>query len=155
MRECSCVLPVESVNPRRPNTCAACGLRISPEWSSTDENTREFFRRLGEGLFPYNRQTGELMADKWYVEFQAHCERRERAGREIFGLAFHRRDNPLEAMEEAADGAIYMLLDTLKQRREGRGDEDIDVILTAAKHFALAHKYLAALRAKRRHTPGV
>lgn len=75
------------------------------------------------------------------------------AGRDRFGFQYLRRDNAIEAMEEASDGALYMYLDGLQAIRDGV-DEEKDVALTAAYHFAQAHRYCRLLRQRRRGTPG-
>lgn len=147
LRECQCTKPHRSPNPRRPHACV-CGLHISDEWDITDANVWAFFNRLAEGMFP-----NEIELPPWFESFREHATRREAHGRHAFGHEYLRRENPVEAQEEAADGAIYLLLDLLRSRREGR-EEDIDVVLTAAMHFAQAHRYLNLLRAKRQHAPG-
>lgn len=126
---------------------------MAAEWQTTDETAREFYIRLAEALFPYNQQTGELMVEPWFEDFREHCALREIAGRETFGFTYLSRSNEIEATEEAADGAIYMLLHGLRARREGWEPED-DVRFTAAYHFAKAHQYSRMLRAKRRGDTG-
>lgn len=143
MRECECEAPVESDNPRRSGTCVKCAHRLSPRWSPNDETVRDFLDRLSEA-YP--------ATPAWFERFRGLCEARERHGRVHFGYAYLDRDNVAEGAEEAADGVLYALLDTLRAKREGE-DENIDLALTAAWHFAEAYQTLLCLRAKRGGDP--
>lgn len=138
-------MPRPSPNPRSPG-CNACGLPFAPEWLSSDETLAEFFSRLQEAAFP-----GEAPHD--FLAFRAHCEARERAGRESFGLAYLSRDNLREAMEEFADGANYFFFDTLQHLRNRGDDDDYELALTAALHAYKAHRAARELAAKRRGSP--
>lgn len=141
---CDCEIPRPYPTPHKAHTCVRCLGEIKPEWKSTDKNLAAFFGRLEEAAPD---------TTLWLNEFRGHCEQREHAGRESFGYEYLRRDNPTEATEEACDGAIYMYLDGLRCLREGK-EEDADVRLTAAFHFAKAHYYSRMLLAKRRGNPG-
>jgi len=152
VKECQCPKPLPHSTPRRADTCIHCGLWISPEWSSTDENLEAFLLRLGESQFHYGPE-GELLTPPWWDDFCAHVRAREAAGRDSFGYEFMRRNNPAEATEEAADGGIYMYLDGLQKLRQGK-DTQADVALTAAYHFAQAHRYCRMLLAKDRGNAG-
>jgi hypothetical protein len=90
---------------------------------TTDELFAEFFDHLGA-------------CPDVPPGFVEHCRIRERAGRDLFGDEYLRRDNELEATEEAADFAIYMMLFLLRRRAEGR-EEDRSRALEAARHVAI------------------
>jgi hypothetical protein len=128
----------------KAHSCVKCGLHIAAEWSINDQTMREFFGRLSSAI--------PVKSEAWHL-FRLECEERERAGRSRFGQSFHGRRNLREAAEEAADGALYCALDTLVVRREGRGDEDMDLALRAANYFYLAYEATLQLRAKRRGAP--
>ena len=89
----------------------------------------------------------------WYRRFRRHCEQREREGRPRFGNVFLSRDNPREAQEEAADGALYAMLDMLRHLRETGSREDYDATLRVAAKFAEAYRELLDLQAKRGGRP--
>lgn len=93
-----------------------------------------------------------VRGDAWQ-RFRAHVETRELAGRPVFRQVFLTRENLREAEEEAADLCLYACLDTLKARRAGLGDQDLDMALTVAHHAYKAYEGLIALRAKRRGAP--
>lgn len=152
MKECRCELPRPSSNPRRATTCNACGFYVDPALLRIDAQVAEFFDRLAESQF-HHGPDGKLLTPDWWDEFREHCTVRELAGRERFGLDYLARDNPTEACEEATDGALYMLLDGLRAHRDGC-DAAEDVALTAAYHFAQAHRYARMLTAKRRGNTG-
>lgn len=142
MRYCKCERPVESPDPRRLDTCSACGHSFDPAWYANDAAVREFYDRLalamgGEPSFPYFRQLAEA---------------REQAGRPLFGLRYLTRDNVMDGAEEAADGANYALFEMLQQRHHGNDPAD-DLIYDAARHFALAFAALAQAQDKRRGRP--
>lgn len=143
---CACEKPRELSDPRREGTCGVCGKVFDSAWLSNDETVNAFFDRLAAGLFP-----GPPTAD--FESFRGHCEAREFAGRDTFGLAYLSRDNCSEALEEAVDLALYMHLDVLKHLREDGDDEDMALALTAAKHAFLAHKAVRELAAKRQGAP--
>jgi hypothetical protein len=104
---------------------------LNPEWLSSSEGLNAFLQLAGADYLT-----------------AAHCIQRERAGREEFGLAYLTRDNPAEAMEEAADGCIYAFLQVLCDVREGESEVDFD-LLDAALHFSLAHQAMTRRRARR------
>jgi hypothetical protein len=149
---CRCLKPQPAKNPRKLHDCEKCGYHIPPEWLRIDAQVTEFFDRLAESQFPYGAD-GELVTPDWWDDFRSHCKLREWSGREKFGLDYLARDNPVEATEEATDGALYMLLDGLRAQREG-WDEEKDVALTCAFHFAQAHRYARMMLAKRRGNTG-
>lgn len=151
-KPCPCPIPQPSRNPRKLNDCERCGLYVNPNLLRIDSQVAEFFDRLGESQFPYGPD-GELMTPDWWNDFRSHCRLREWDGREKFGLDYLARDNPVEATEEAADLALYMLLDGLRAHRDGV-DPEIDVALTCAWHAAQAHRYARILTAKRRGNTG-
>ena len=151
LRECDCEVPHPSIDPRFPDRCESCGWFINPAWVSNNRTMREFFDRLAEATFPAGVLYGLEGPPAWWDDFRLHVEMREFSGRKKFGHSFLRRDNALEATEEAADTAIYALLDLLAARR--RGDrEEWALALTLAQKAAEAHKAARDLRAHR-HEP--
>jgi hypothetical protein len=127
-----CQCPVPKVHTVHANKCERCGRFLDPRIIDTDENLAEF------------RQQLEAIPD-FPKEALDHAYRREVAGRKEFGLEYLNRNNPVEGMEEAADGCNYSFYHWLRRRREGV--EEIDPnLLEAARHFALA--YRALLRAE-------
>lgn len=147
-RTCTCAAPLPSKNPRSLTTCNSCGFWVDPELLNLDRHVAEFFDRLAEALFPYDKFTGDLITAPWWDDFREHVVMRELAGREKFGLSYLERDNPAEAAEEATDLALYMLLDGIRAKRDGIDPEE-DVALTAAYHAAQAHRYARMIVAKR------
>lgn len=142
MSYCECPAPGVSLDPRHEGTCQRCGHRFDPEWLADDETVAEFYDRLalslpGEPTFPH---------------FRALATVRERSGRPIFGLAYLTRDNVAEGAEEAADGANYALLEGLRMKRAGIDPAD-DLLLSAARHFALGYAMLAEAQGKHRGIP--
>lgn len=152
MKHCPCPIPQPKTNPRHTETCQRCGFYVDPELKRIDRQVEEFFDRLAESQFHYGPD-GKLLTPDWWDDFREHCQIRELAGREEFGLDYLARDNPVEASEEATDGALYMLLHGLRGKREDWPD-DIDVRLTAAYHFAMAHRYSRMVGAKQRGNTG-
>ena len=152
MRECRCPKPVPHPKPGRENTCVKCGFWINPEWSSNDENLSAFLERLAESQFFYDAD-GQLLTPPWWDAFVAHVFARERLGRTKFGYQYLQRNNPAEATEEAVDGAMYMYLYALQKRRAGQ-DEQADTALTAAYHFAQAHRFARMLLSKEAGSTG-
>jgi|GEM_PF-2067620 len=134
MRDCRCEIPIESPNPRREGSCVRCGFAINEAWSSNNKTVAEFFGRLKEAV-PFDPAIDPLIAE---------ARRRELGGRRRFGNSFHGRENWREGCEEAADGALYAMLQTLVNRRKGESQE-IALALTAAHHFAKAHEALRRL----------
>ena len=155
MRDCECELPVpRGATPNRPNDderCVKCPGYINPAWTSNNETVAEFYDRLEASLFHPARLRNPDEAVRAFRSFRAQAEVRELAGRTKFGHSHLTRDNAMEATEEAADLANYMMFDLLSTRR--RGDtEEIELALTAAQHAFEAWRYALALRA-RRHQP--
>lgn len=144
MKQCKCRKPAPFLAPQKARTCVRCALHISPEWTCNDQTVAGFFDRLEDAV---------PGGDGWLESFRKHCEQRELAGRDKWGFTFLARENTLEGLEEACDGALYSMLDVLKARREGRGEEDLDAALTAAYYFGKAHEALRRLRDKRLGAP--
>lgn len=131
---CTCRVPRPSPNPRSNDACVRCGRELDDAWRTSDETVSEFFDRLA------NAQVEDLES------FRLHCAQRELAGREEFGYVYLSRNNPVEAMEEAADGALYSYFDTLVARREGDDTPERESwAYLAASHFARAHYALRRL----------
>lgn len=129
LAQCDCPVPKESA--RWKLHCRACAGYIDPSWTSNDETFAEFFDQL-------KALPG---VDATFIE---HCRRRELAGRPEFGNSFLARENCLEALEEAADLALYSNLHLLKCRREGKREE-VELALEAARLAALAYAAVARL----------
>lgn len=140
LSECACAIP----NPRlgREDWCVQCGRAIPKRWTCNSQTIDAWLRRLAAAL------PGENLA-----KFREHIIVRELAGRDRFKHSFLGRDNLAEGLEEATDLALYSLLDTLKAVREGHGDEDVDLALTASAHAFHAYKALDHLRQKRQGAP--
>lgn len=85
-----------------------------------------------------------------FLNFRDQCEAREKAGRSVFGLAYLKRDNPREALEEAADAANYFMFDWLQNLQRTGGDEELDLVLTGAWHAFKLHQTALELMRKRR-----
>lgn len=136
---CECEVPRDKQS--RPGfqpeeSCVKCGKIIPADWTSNDQTVEEFFGRLRD-TFPE--------APEWLDEYERFTRAREAWGREHFGHRHLSRDNPLDGMEEAADGALYAFFDILQDRRAG-DEEEWGLALTAAKHFAEAYHALKMLR---------
>jgi hypothetical protein len=136
-RECDCPVPRDhrEFSPGfRDGYCRHCGGWINPAWLSTDETFDEFFDHLARipGVTP---------------AFIQHCRQRELAGRPVFGHEFLARNNDIEASEEVADFANYMLFRCLRKRREGKPSNRAKA-LRAAHHAALAHQLALELAAE-------
>jgi hypothetical protein len=131
MSHCRCQSP--RLNERRPEYCRTCGVRLDPRWVSNDDTLAEFQTEVANlpGVTP------GILIDS---------HRRERAGRQEFGLKYLSRCNPSEGLEEASDLLNYAFFDWLNDRRAGIEEIDPD-LLEAAHHAALAY---AALERKRR-----
>jgi hypothetical protein len=151
LRDCTCLIPHDSPNPRHEGACASCGFRIPPEWTSRE--VRPFLDRLGDAIpGAVNPKTGK--PSPTWAAFRRVCERREEDGRLVFGEAsIHSRDNISEALEEAADGANYAAFDHIVTRHREGQDGDIDLALTVAQKFYEAYEALVMLDAKRHHAP--
>ncbi len=137
MTGCECEVPKDKEDHqhphRRPKSCVKCGKIIPEEWTSNDTTFEEFFQRLEE-IYPGGPPS-------WFAVFKGICRARELRGREVFGHSHLARDNPGEAIEEAADGLLYAFFDILDSRRH-REEEEWALALTAAHHFAQAYHAL-------------
>jgi hypothetical protein len=131
MSNCRCQSP--RLNDRRAGFCRRCGNRLSPRWLSSDET-----------LAAFQTEVARLPGVTPGILIDSH--RRERAGRDEFGLKYLGRDNCAEGLEEAADLLNYAFFTWLNDRRAGVEEIDPD-LLDAAHHAALAY---AALERKRR-----
>ena len=143
MRECECPKPNPRVTPGKENICVRCRFLIADRWSPTDDNLNEFFNRLSDCQH----------VEASFPQFRQMAEERVREGRETYGYRYMAADNLAEGLEEAADLAIYPLLDDLKMIREGRGGEDYDLVLTIAFHAAQAFDALVRLKQRRAGAP--
>lgn len=141
MTDCECERPVESLDRRTSGICAACG-RPFGAWYANDAVVRDFYDRLGLAV----------VGEPSFPHFRRLAEARERTGRPLFGLRYLTRDNIADGAEEAADGANYALFELLAKRRAGTDTAD-DLILDAARHFALAYASLVAAQHKHRGAP--
>lgn len=145
MHECKCEEPRESPDPRTEGNCVMCGRAIAGrEWVSDDSNLGAFFNRLAEASFPAYCTTGDKkQIPGLFFAFYRECSGRERAGRKKFGLEYLRRNNPQEAVEEAADLANYLYMEGLRRKRLEE-DEEADALLTGAfyayKAFEVCHR---------------
>lgn len=111
------------------------------------ESLTEFYDRLAASIFP-----GPVPED--FVAFRAEAEARHVAGEDVFGDQYLRRDNKPEGREEAADLGNYALYDHLQYLAGvGTEDDELALVLTAAKHGYLAHKAFQELAAKRNGSP--
>lgn len=137
---CTCPIPRQIVDPRRPETCQACLGWINPDWTSNDRTVSKFYDRLAASLFIPDQMTGKLLVPDDYIVFRAEAEARERAGRETFGHRSLARNNLRDAREEAADGGNYLLFHHLRKVREGDGEDRMARVLTGASHFFKAHQ---------------
>jgi len=141
MKVCECHPPKDLTDPRMENVCRQCrGQIVLSEWASSDRNHGEFFERLALAMFPaYASTLDRKMIPRWFYDFYRHCSHREKAGRRKFGLKYLSYDNA-EYQEEMADGGNYAFFSLCRDRREGRGDEEIDRRLSQAKNAALGWK---------------
>jgi hypothetical protein len=110
------------------------------------ESLSEFFDRVAAGTFPAG-PTEDFLA------YRRQCEARYAAGETQFGDQWRYRDNRAEAAEEAADLANYAAFDYFQQVANEGDDEDIDLVLTAARYGYLAYKAFRDLNARRRGCP--
>jgi hypothetical protein len=120
--------------------CLKCGRIIPAEWGSNNIETLldDFARAIVSDVED---------AETWDA-FRRMAIAREAAGRDHFGYRFLDRDNALDGLEEAVDGANYALFDVIKARKTG---EHIDesLALTAVYHAWKLFIALAHMRAKR------
>lgn len=142
---CACPAPLEATDPRRAGSCNKCGRTFEADWLSTDETVKEFFDWL-ESSIPATEM-------EEFTAFRRHCEEREKAGRETFGIAHLHRSNPTEATEEAADIGVYAHLAVLEERRNEGDAQEMSLALEGARYAYLAHKCFRELAAKRRGSP--
>jgi hypothetical protein len=145
---CQCPKPVQSLNAERHGQmCLKCGRQVRGDWVADDETMWDFFDRLAEGMnLPVDLDPGHP-----FEYFRRHCLARERAGRDRFRLQYLARENAVDAMEEAADGANYSAFGQMVHRR--MGVHDSVHLLMAAHHFAKAYECLMRERAELRGTP--
>lgn len=131
MTPCRCDIPQQDGDRL---FCRTCQQPISETWASTDSNIKAFFDELSEvpGIDP---------------AFVRVCIDREKEGRSEYGMRYlgSNRSNPMEAVEEAADLAIYSYLHLLKCERDGT-PEKREYAITAAYHAAMAYSALMSLR---------
>lgn len=141
---CRCETPQPFDNPRYAGSCQVCARVIPSEWGS--DQIRDLLDDFERSI----KESGEI-PEGWDA-FKQMCLARELTGRDAFGLRFHGRDNCLDGLEEATDGANYALFDIIKARRTG---EHIDrsLALTAVYHAWKLFVALSAMRAKRDGAP--
>jgi hypothetical protein len=145
LRVCGCHHPQRHVKPGREDFCVRCDAYLDPRWTSNDDTIQSFYEGVANGFIDG--------APEWFQTFRLYCEARERAGRRIFGESYLARDNVREGAEEGCDGANYAFFKTLQLKRAGL-DPQMDLALTAAKHFALAYEALAMMDQKAQGRPG-
>jgi hypothetical protein len=139
---CRCPRPADSDNPRNRGSCVKCGRAIPDEWNTKHiAGLLDQVRAIFPGKPPPNWQ-----------EFVRWCNDREFRGRDLFGLSYLDKDNCLEGMEEAADGANYAMFDVLRARRQGTHTDDA-LALTAVYHAFELFDALARLRGKHGGAP--
>lgn len=143
LAECTCRYPRPRVNPGKHDFCVSCTFYINPAWSINDKTLRKFMDGLAAAM--------PVRGDDWQ-RFRIDVEAREFAGRKRFEQSFQGRNNIAEGLEEAADGALYCLLDTLVARRAG-DEEHMDLALVAAMKFYEAYVALIRLHHKRNGSP--
>lgn len=133
-------------NPRKVRTCQRCAKVIAEppardhglEQTALADASEMALRVNGEHSGPFARLVTERLE----------------LGAETYGdLAFHDRDNLLEAFPEAADSAAYILLD-LQRLRPSMDDEQFVELrhaavtaISAAIHLDVAVRRLVATRA--------
>lgn len=111
----------------------------------------DFFDRLEEALFA-NVDKRDLPTD--WLAFRWECERREEAGRDVFGNAYLHRANATEGREEAADGAMYSYFEARRVMLAGGDYEEMEqMALMAAKAFYEAHKILQLMEQRAHPVP--
>lgn len=144
---CKCSVPRPRIHgPSGIFSCLSCGREVAGPWVLNGERITDFFEYLE--LFPTPVGTESPLA-----AVRGLCRARELAGRVKFGFAYLDRDNAAEALEEAADGINYCLMEQLRYERAG-GDEHAKADLYEAAHyFALAYGALQHARARRRGAP--
>lgn len=144
---CDCPTPREGPNPRSKGSCLKCGKIIDSSYVTSDETHAEFTDRL-RSCFPGGSPPG-------FEDFCRIALERSRGGREQFGHAHldRDRDNCREAEDEATDLLNYMHFDVLRARREGEGDQDIDLALTTAFYAWKAFESARRLSEKRHGSP--
>lgn len=130
---CQCTVPV--AHTVHDCKCFSCGKFLDPRIVDSDENLAVFRDRL------------EALPGMPGAALDHACQR-ELAGRKEFGLQYLSRNNYAEGREEAADGVLYSALAWLEGRREGI-EEISPHLLSAARHFALAHHDLLLAETER------
>jgi hypothetical protein len=150
--DCRCPHPVGFEVAHKADTCVKCGRFINPLWTSNDKTLAAFFDRLARSIFPTNDLTGRPAVSEDWLTFRRHVEARELEGRPKFGHRFLSRDNIWDAREEAADLALYALLDVLRARRDGT-DEVLNHALNVAQKAFEGYSALSTIRRVRSGSP--
>jgi hypothetical protein len=152
-RVCTCPKPIESPIPAHAGQCLRCVSKI--ESLVTDEIVADWFDRLAESLFAYEKGTGRLLTSDEWDTYREHAVAREKEGRPRFLNRFMNRNNRTEGREEACDLSIYPLLDSLQyELLTGRDDRDVGLALSAARKAYSAYLDLLQLQAKREGDTG-
>lgn len=158
----TCLCPEPSVAADDPSgKCRRCSSYLRPEVRTTPDTFEEFRQRLAESMFNPDTLYKKVVngvdvpppgPPAWFQDFIAQCRERWEAGQIHFNyseFAYLNRDNPREGQFEASDGLNYSWFSILHQRQALR-DEEWELALTAARHFAEAHRILDML-ARSRH----
>lgn len=145
---CKCDQPQQPVNPRQQGSCTRCGRIIPPEWNSSE--IKGLLKGFEESIHTFG-PVYEDPAGSW-TAFRDYCLAREAAGRDAFGYRFMDRDNCIDGIEEAVDGANYAMFDIIKARKTG---EHIDesAALTAVYHAWKLYEALILMKNKRTGSP--
>lgn len=148
---CSCTPP--HPGPERPGhsshkSCLTCGRKIDERLLEPSPFISDFFGHV-EASIP----SVEGEPEQTWQAFRRHCELREQAGRPTFGYRFTAKDNAAEALEEAADLALYMALEQLKLLYLGNEEEVPAVAYEAVRHAYLAYRCACDVRAKVHGSP--
>jgi hypothetical protein len=140
---CTCLPPVPSRDPRNSDSCLKCGrVWVNAPGIVWDDQIHGFYDHVEAARVPD------------FQAFRHHATQREAAGRPRFGFSYLLRDNPVDGMEEAADGGNYSLFEKAKRERVGQGEAaEITYLYEAARHFALAHAALRNYQAGKRGSP--
>lgn len=150
--DCRCEIPVGFPQQEKADICVKCSKRINSAWTSNDRTIGAFYDRLATIL----REDPEVLSpdvNPAWQQFRIEAEARERAGRRRFGHRALGRDNCRDGWEEASDGGNYAFFESLKDIRADRADENIDLLLLAAKRFFEGYEALANYRRRRDGSP--
>lgn len=148
MTDCACPKPHTATHRNQVGSCAACGRKLG-EWSVTSARVDEFLDKVEEYV-----ENGAAWAAPWVPILRAQVHRRERAGRRTFDHAYLLRDNSVEALEEATDLVLYMVLEQLRLRRHGNNEDVEPQLLLAGYHTAQAYAAVAQAIATTKGSPG-